>query len=78
MNRYSVNAVFSMAAEQDVEVEDELARSEYGLSWPGFVNETRVVVLTVNAITAAAVAVATSTVSTASIAPSKLKNVCGI
>ena len=30
MNRYSVNAVFSMAAEQDVEVEDELARSEFG------------------------------------------------
>jgi hypothetical protein len=29
MNRYSVNAVFSMAAEQDVEVEDELARSEF-------------------------------------------------
>ena len=28
MNRYSVNAVYSMAAEQDVEVEDELARSE--------------------------------------------------
>lgn len=28
MNRYSVNAVFSMAAEQDVEVEDELARTQ--------------------------------------------------
>jgi Ras GTPase-activating-like protein IQGAP2/3 len=25
-NRYSVTALFSMAAEQDVEVEDELAR----------------------------------------------------
>jgi Ras GTPase-activating-like protein IQGAP2/3 len=29
MNRYSVNAVYSMAAEQDVEVEDDLARSEF-------------------------------------------------
>ena len=29
MNRYSVNAVYSMAAEQDVEVEDELANGEW-------------------------------------------------
>lgn len=28
-NRYSVTALFSMAAEQDVEVEDDLARGEY-------------------------------------------------
>ena len=28
-NRYSVTALFSMAAEQDVEVEDELARGMY-------------------------------------------------
>ena len=28
-NRYSVTALFSMAAEQDVEVEDELARGAY-------------------------------------------------
>lgn len=27
-NRYSVTAMYSMAAEQDVEVEDELARGE--------------------------------------------------
>jgi Ras GTPase-activating-like protein IQGAP2/3 len=27
-NRYSVTALFSMAAEQDVEVEDDLARGE--------------------------------------------------
>jgi hypothetical protein len=34
MNRYSVNAVYSMAAEQDVEVEDELARGEFLLFSP--------------------------------------------
>jgi Ras GTPase-activating-like protein IQGAP2/3 len=28
-NRYSVTALFSMAAEQDVEVEDDLARGPY-------------------------------------------------
>ena len=28
-NRYSVTALFSMAAEQDVEVEDDLARGVY-------------------------------------------------
>ena len=28
-NRYSVTALFSMAAEQDVEVEDDLARGSY-------------------------------------------------
>jgi hypothetical protein len=28
-NRYSVTALFSMAAEQDVEVEDDLARGTY-------------------------------------------------
>ena len=28
-NRYSVTALFSMAAEQDVEVEDDLARGMY-------------------------------------------------
>jgi hypothetical protein len=28
-NRYSVTALFSMAAEQDVEVEDDLARGKY-------------------------------------------------
>lgn len=28
-NRYSVTALFSMAAEQDVEVEDELGRGGY-------------------------------------------------
>ena len=27
-NRYSVTALFSMAAEQDVEIEDDLARGE--------------------------------------------------
>lgn len=27
-NRYSVTALYSMAAEQDVEVEDDLARGE--------------------------------------------------
>ena len=31
-NRYSVTALFSMAAEQDVEVEDELGRGAYMLS----------------------------------------------
>ena len=30
-NRYSVTALFSMAAEQDVEVEDDLARGMYPL-----------------------------------------------
>jgi hypothetical protein len=31
-NRYSVTALFSMAAEQDVEVEDDLARGVYMLN----------------------------------------------
>ena len=31
-NRYSVTALFSMAAEQDVEVEDELGRGMYMFS----------------------------------------------
>jgi Ras GTPase-activating-like protein IQGAP2/3 len=31
-NRYSVTALFSMAAEQDVEVEDDLARGPFFLS----------------------------------------------
>ena len=31
-NRYSVTALFSMAAEQDVEVEDDLARGAYMLN----------------------------------------------
>jgi hypothetical protein len=35
-NRYSVTAMYSMAAEQDVEVEDELARGEFAsLLLPG-------------------------------------------
>lgn len=29
-NRYSVTALYSMAAEQDTEIEDELARCEFG------------------------------------------------
>lgn len=29
-NRYSVTALFSMAAEQDVEIEDDLARGALG------------------------------------------------
>lgn len=33
-NRYSVTALFSMAAEQDVEVEDDLARGSYMRSLP--------------------------------------------
>lgn len=32
-NRYSVTALFSMAAEQDVEVEDELGRGTRPLDW---------------------------------------------
>jgi Ras GTPase-activating-like protein IQGAP2/3 len=31
-NRYSVTALFSMAAEQDVEVEDDLARGAFPIS----------------------------------------------
>lgn len=30
-NRYSVTALYSMAAEQDVEVEDDLARGEFAV-----------------------------------------------
>lgn len=33
-NRYSVTALFSMAAEQDVEVEDELGRGEHSSQFP--------------------------------------------
>ena len=33
-NRYSVTALFSMAAEQDVEVEDELGRGPSHASFP--------------------------------------------
>jgi Ras GTPase-activating-like protein IQGAP2/3 len=35
-NRYSVTALFSMAAEQDVEVEDDLARGMSLLFWSKF------------------------------------------
>lgn len=40
-NRYSVTALFSMAAEQDVEVEDDLARGGFtlGLGFRGLVGE---------------------------------------
>jgi len=36
-NRYSVTALFSMAAEQDVEVEDDLARGKYMVPFVYFV-----------------------------------------